>query len=187
VALSLEDIARGVEQPEIREIVLGAMMNRVYLAYAVTTGTDPMPAKRRALEAAIVAAPDAYVTRFAFMSLSTTTITTLDDYTPTVGTSTINQSNFDMMADLIIPTESLNLTTQARGLTAVGAAVTAVTSIAHGLGVTPTADDFWFAFAADPLAAGHCWASAITSTTFTLNTKAAPGGAGTTVAWSVAA
>lgn len=71
------------------------------------------------------------------------------------------------------------------GTTAFGAAATSVTSIAHGLDVTPAAKDFSLQFVADPLAAGHAWVSSITSTTFTLNIKAAPGGAGTTVGWQV--
>jgi hypothetical protein len=75
--------------------------------------------------------------------------------------------------------------TENAGTTAFGAAVTSVTSIAHGLDVTPAAKDFSLQFVADPLVAGHPWVSAITSTTFTLNVKAAPGGAGTTVGWQV--
>lgn len=75
--------------------------------------------------------------------------------------------------------------TESAGTTAFGAAVTSVATIAHNLNVTPTAKDFSLQFAADPLAAGHAWVSSITSTTFTLNVKTAPGGAGTTVGWQV--
>lgn len=66
---------------------------------------------------------------------------------------------------------------------AIGAAVTSVTAIAHNLAIQPTADDFRFVFTQDPLLSRVCWASAITSTTFTLNCTPAPGGAGTSVAW----
>lgn len=82
--------------------------------------------------------------------------------------------------------DNIGYATANSGTTAFGAAVTSVTAIAHGLDVTPAARDFRLNFAADPLAAGHAWVSAITATTFTLNVKTAPGGAGTTVAWAVA-
>lgn len=72
---------------------------------------------------------------------------------------------------------------ESSGTTAFGAAVTSVTGIAHGLSQAPAAKNFKFSFTADPLAAGFPWPSAITSSTFTLNLKTAPGGAGTTVAW----
>jgi hypothetical protein len=75
--------------------------------------------------------------------------------------------------------------TENAGTTAFGAAVTSVTSIAHGLNVTPAAKDFNLTFAADPLSARTTWVSAITSTTFTLNVVPAAGGAGTTVGWQV--
>lgn len=75
--------------------------------------------------------------------------------------------------------------TENSGTTAFGAAVTSVTSIAHGLNVTPAAKDFNLQYVADPLAGGHAWVSSITSTTFSLNVKTAPGGAGTTVGWQV--
>lgn len=80
---------------------------------------------------------------------------------------------------------NIGYATENAGTTAFGAAVTSVTAIAHGLDVTPVARDFRLDYAADPLAAGHIWVSSITSTTFTLNIKAAPGGAGTTVAWRI--
>ena len=78
--------------------------------------------------------------------------------------------------------------TESSGTTAFGAAVTSVTGIAHGLDVTPAAKDFNLQYVADPLAGGHIWVSAITSSTFTLNLKGTgPGGAGTTVGWQLLA
>lgn len=81
------------------------------------------------------------------------------------------------------PVPYINTPTRAKGTQVIGAAVTSVAGIAHGLAIQPTADDFRFSFTADPLACKQPWASSITSTTFTLNVGTAPGGAGTTVAW----
>jgi hypothetical protein len=97
------------------------------------------------------------------------------------GTAAVNNAGSTSLPAII--RQNINWVTESSGTVAFGAAITSVTGVAHGLSVTPAAKDFSLQFAADPLAAGHAWVSAITSTDFTLNLKAAPGGAGTTVAW----
>jgi hypothetical protein len=81
--------------------------------------------------------------------------------------------------------DNKGFTTENSGTTAFGGAVSSVTSIAHGLGLTPAAKDFKLQFVADPLAARVAWVSAITATTFTINVVPQAGGAGTTVGWQV--
>lgn len=156
-----------------------------YLATPLANGT--LQAKRLALASAIQKDAAPYVSPFAWWMVSIASYTVPEDITDTQITNNLQVTGaHDQLADQLIPTAAVVIP-ESSGVTAVGAAITSVASINHGLGSTPTADKFWFAFAADPLAAGHCWASSITSTTFTLNLKAAPGGAGTSVAWRVRA
>jgi arginine exporter protein ArgO len=103
VAIPLDEMTRGVAQPEVLVLVQAGMMNRCYLAYAVTTGTAPLPAKRKMLCSWVNADPPRYLLSFAWMSLAQANISTLDSYDATVATSTINQTNWDMMADLLVP------------------------------------------------------------------------------------
>lgn len=103
MALPLNQMTPGVFDVDIRNLVQAGMVNRCFLAYAATANADAtIQAKRMVLCASVTNTPDRYVTNFAYMSLAQATITDIADYTATVVTSTINQANWDMMADLLI-------------------------------------------------------------------------------------
>lgn len=105
MALTMEDMARGVIQPEVKTRVQAGMMNRCFLAYAATAnGNATIQAKRITLCGQVSASPDRYLDNFAWMVMTVTAVTTLDDITDSVITSCINQGNWDMMADLLVPT-----------------------------------------------------------------------------------
>jgi hypothetical protein len=191
VAIPMPDRYNAAEVNEaFRQRVQARMNDNALAAYTTTALTDGRKqAKRLALAAAILAergqANSRYVSAFAWWLVSISSYTTVDDITDQQIINNLNVTGaHDQLADQLIADTAV-VVSEAQGVVAVGAAVTSVTSVAHNLGVAPTADKFWFAFAADPLAAGFPWASAITTTTFTLNVKAAPGGAGTSVAWHV--
>lgn len=106
MALSMEDMARGVIQPEVLTRVQAGMMNRCYLAYAAADNADAgLQIKRITLCGRVTAEPALYVTNFCWLVMAVTTVTSLDAaaLTDTVITSCINQANWDMMADLLVP------------------------------------------------------------------------------------
>lgn len=97
-------MATGIIDPAVLPRVQAGMMNRCFLAYAATANANAtIQAKRITLCDRVTADPTLYVTNFAWLVMSVTTATALQDVTDSVITSCINQANWDMMADLLVP------------------------------------------------------------------------------------
>lgn len=109
MAIPLDQVTPAVGLGNVREIVQAGMLNRCFLAYSATANTDATIQKKRLYLCAKVAADqEIYLTDFVWMVLTETTVTAVSAVDNTVVTSVINQNNWDMMADLLVPTSAVS-------------------------------------------------------------------------------